>query len=375
MYQIGELIRFRYTGTRAKILADYLDGSYKVLLLPDNDEIIAFRDDIILEKDYKGIEKSAIEKEIGAQKLKTLSTEELFYSKEELEKRKKEKLQHKTQEKPIKEQITADKPKDYFIPVFKETAAKDSGVWLAFAEQANDSFIIYIVNDSNFSFRFEFELYLNGKAEQTLKQHIAAYNYFAVAEFETEMLNDSAKISLNCPAYNLKDQLNLKFKKWITMQQDVPIIGINCRAQLMISVSRFSNLQTAQSGDLSKYTKEQLKNSEKEGQNLSIKQNKAEKLAHFKKELDLHAEVLIPNYRSLNAGEILERQKKEMENYLIEAIELGATEVFVIHGLGEGVLRKTVENYLSGLKKKKLIQSFSNEYFQKYGFGATIVRI
>jgi dsDNA-specific endonuclease/ATPase MutS2 len=46
-----------------------------------------------------------------------------------------------------------------------------------------------------------------------------------------------------------------------------------------------------------------------------------------------------------------------------------------LQGLGEGVLRKTVENHLSGLKKKKLIQSFSNEYFQKYGFGATIVRI
>jgi DNA-nicking Smr family endonuclease len=375
MYQIGELIRFRYTGTRAKILADYLDGSYKVLLLPDNDEIIAFRDDIILEKDYRGIEKSAIEKEIGAQKLKTLSTEELFYSKEELEKRKKEKLQHKAQEKPVKEQFPVEKAKDYYIPVFKETASKNSGLWLAFAEQANDSFIIYIVNDSNISFSFEFELCLNGKVEQTLKQHIAACNYFAVSEFETEMLNDNAKISLSCPAYNLKEQLNLKFKKWISMQQDVPIIGINCRAQLMISASRFSNLKTAPGGDLSKYTKEQLKNSEKEGQNLFIKQNKAEKLAHFKKELDLHAEVLIPNYRSLNSGEILERQKKEMENYLIEAIELGANEVFIIHGLGEGVLRKTVENYLSGLKKKKLIQSFSNEYFPKYGFGATVVRI
>jgi len=374
MFQNGDFIRFRYTGAKAKILADYLDGSFKVLLLHDNDEIIAFRDDIVLEKNFKGIEKSAIEQEIGAKKLKVPSTEDLFYSKEELEKKKKEKLQHKAQEKTVKEQFPVEKAKDYFIPVFKETAAKNSGVWLSFAEQANDSFIIYIVNDTNISFSFEFELNLNGKIEQNLKQHISANNYFALAEFESAMLNDSPKISLKSPAFNLTEQLNLKYKKWISMLQEVPIIGISCRAQLMFSASRFSSLKTS-AGDLSKYTKDQLNNSEKDAQNLFNKQNKAEKLAHFNKELDLHAEVLIENYRSLNSGEILERQKKEMEKYLSEAIELGAVEVFIIHGLGEGVLRKTVEIYLSELKRKGQIKSYSNEYFPKYGFGATVVRL
>jgi hypothetical protein len=173
-----------------------------------------------------------------------------------------------------------------------------------------DSFIIYIVNDTNISFSFEFELNLNGKIEQNLKQHISANNYFALAEFESAMLNDSPKISLKCPAFNLTEQLNLKYKKWISMLQEVPIIGISCRAQLMFSASRFSSLKTS-AGDLSKYTKDQLNNSEKDAQNLFNKQNKAEKLAHFNKELDLHAEVLIENYRSLNSGEILERQKKQ----------------------------------------------------------------
>ncbi len=374
MFQNGDYIIFRYTGAKAKILADYLDGSFKVLLLHDNDEIIAFRDDIILQKDFKGIEKSAIEQEIGAKKLKVPSTEDLFYSKEELEKKKKEKLQHKAQEKTVKEEFPVEKPKAYYIPVFKETAAKNSGVWLAFAEQANDSFIIYIVNDTNISFGFEFELNLNGKIEQKLKQQISANNYFALAEFESAMLNDSPKISLKCPAFNLTEQLNLKYKKWISMHQEVPIIGISCRAQLMISSSRFSNLKTS-AGDLSKYTKDQLKYSEKEAQITFNKQNKAEKLAHFNKEINLHAEVFIENYRSLNSGEIHERQKKELEKYLSEAIELCVVEVFIIHGLGEGVLRKTVEIYLSELKRKGQIKSYSNEYFPKYGFGATVVRL
>ena len=379
MYQNGDIIRFRYTGARAKILADYLDGSYKVLLLQDNDEIIAFRDDIISEKDFKGVEKSSVEKEIGEQKLKKLSTEELFYSKEELEKKKKENLKQvnilKTPPKSIQEQMPEEKSKAYYIPVFKETAPKNSGIWIAFAEQSEDSYIIYIVNDSNFSFNFEFLLNLNGNNEQVLKQHISAHSYFPIAEFEYAMLNDSPIIELNCVRLNLKEQLKLKYKKWISMQQEVPIIGINCRAHLMINNSRLSNIKSTGTEDIKKYTEKHLKNQQKEFSVDDINQNLLQKLANFNNELDLHAEVLLPNVNDLIPAEIHERQKAALEKYMHQAIQLGVPEVFIIHGLGEGKLRKTVENLLSELKKKGKINSFSNEYLEKYGFGATRIRI
>jgi hypothetical protein len=378
MFQTGDPIRFRYTGARARILTDYLDGSYKVLLLQDNEEIIAFRDDIIPEKDFKAVEKSAVEKEIGEQKLKKLSTEDLFYSKEELEKKRTEKLrqnnQVKLETKPLIESIPQNKSKEYHIPVFKETAPRNSGVWLAFADQGENSYIVYLVNDSNFSFNFEFSLNLEEKSVQHLKQHIDQYSYFALAEFDYAMLNDSPIIELNCPGLNLKEILRLKYKKWISMQQEVPLIGINCRAHLMFSTSRMSNIKPVGTDNLKKYTEAQLKSKPKDHQQLAT-YNKVEQLANFDNELDLHAEVLIPNYKSLSSAEIHAQQKLAMEKYMLHAIELGVPELFIIHGLGEGVLRKTVETYLSELKRAGKIKTFSNEYISKYGFGATKVRV
>jgi len=60
----GDIICFRYTGQRAEILEDYLDGSYAVWFLDDNEESIAFHDDIVLEAYFTGIESSSQQKEI-----------------------------------------------------------------------------------------------------------------------------------------------------------------------------------------------------------------------------------------------------------------------------------------------------------------------
>jgi hypothetical protein len=382
--QVNDLIRFKYTGSRGKILIDYLDGSFKVLLIADNEDSIAFREDIVLEKDFKGIEKSPIVKNQGVQKLKQLSTEEMFYSSEELEKRKRDSLKQGLpqkkeigykEEKPVfkyEEQIS-----EHFIPVFKETAPTDSGVWLAFAEQTGDSYIIYLVNDTMYSLRFEFSLSLNQKMEQNLKQTIAPHAYFPIGEFNYEYLNDSAVIDFSCPGMHLKEQLKLKYKKWVSMTAPVPILGIECRCHLLFNSNQIAKVQqeTAKE-DLQKYTQGQIKEqAKKEITQRFYNNNDLQRLAHFNNEIDLHAEKLIPNYKNLNSGEIFELQKLALENYMQQAIELGVKEVYLIHGLGEGKLKKAVEEHLRYLKREDQIKEYKNEYIRKYGFGATMVKI
>ena len=47
MFDIGDNIRFKYTGMAAEILSDHMDGSYTVWLEDEDEESIAFADDIV----------------------------------------------------------------------------------------------------------------------------------------------------------------------------------------------------------------------------------------------------------------------------------------------------------------------------------------
>ena len=125
-----------------------------------------------------------------------------------------------------------------------------------------------------------------------------------------------------------------------------------------------SNIRPGGTDNLKKYTEAQLKSKPKDHQQLAT-YNKVEQLANFDNELDLHAEVLIPNYKSLSSAEIHAQQKLALEKYMLHAIELGFPELFIIHGLGEGVLRKTVEAYLSELKRAGKIKTFSNFFLEE----------
>jgi len=90
--------------------------------------------------------------------------------------------------------------------------------------------------------------------------------------------------------------------------------------------------------------------------------------AHFSNRIDLHAEVLIPNYRELDANEILRRQLQAFRNYLDRAIRLHIHVVYAIHGVGKGVLRSGLENIL---QEHPEVLSFNNNYHPEFGHGAT----
>jgi hypothetical protein len=376
--QVNDFIRFRFTGEKGKILKDFLDGSFKVLLLKDNEDIIAFKEDILLEKDFKGIEKSQPLSEKGDKKIKKLSTEEMFFSKEELEQRNKKVLLGKVV-KDLKTTITPENQKDEdsfsYVSPFNLKAPQNSGVWLAFVPQSSVSYVVYLVNDSNYSIKFRFVYSNNQQTIVSLNQVISPYDYFPVADFHSNMLNESPIFELSCPTYHLSEQFKLKFKKWISMSVDLPVLGINCPGHLFFSSDRISKASLNPSNmDLKTYTQSNLKKSSNET-NSNENLNEVQLAAEFSREIDLHAEKLISNLKDLSPLQIFQIQKSSLENYMRKAIELEIDEVFIIHGLGEGILRKAVELHLTSLRKEKLINEFKNEYHNGYGFGATRVRI
>ena len=92
--------------------------------------------------------------------------------------------------------------------------------------------------------------------------------------------------------------------------------------------------------------------------------------AEFIPEIDLHIEVLTERHAQLSTAEILRTQMSHFEKFLAKAIRLGVPSVFIIHGVGKGVLRDAIAQRL---RQHPNVPEFKNEYHPKYGWGATEV--
>ena len=88
--------------------------------------------------------------------------------------------------------------------------------------------------------------------------------------------------------------------------------------------------------------------------------------------IDLHIENLTEHYDTMNNNEKLELQLKTFEENLDRAIATGMDEITFIHGVGSGALRNAIHKKLS---KMKDIQYFEDTLREKFGYGATLVRI
>lgn len=93
-----------------------------------------------------------------------------------------------------------------------------------------------------------------------------------------------------------------------------------------------------------------------------------EERASFQIELDLHAEVFLPNAAKLTDAEIFRRQMQRFEGYLQQAIRMGIPHVFIIHGLGKGKLKAAIAERCRSYPEVRTIR---NDHHPRYGFGAS----
>jgi hypothetical protein len=90
------------------------------------------------------------------------------------------------------------------------------------------------------------------------------------------------------------------------------------------------------------------------------------------KEIDLHIEKLVKDYKGLDNSEILKIQVRTFEHNLESAIATGMEEIIFIHGVGNGVLKNQIHKLLSSNKN---IKFFKDAQKEKFGYGATLVRL
>jgi hypothetical protein len=84
--------------------------------------------------------------------------------------------------------------------------------------------------------------------------------------------------------------------------------------------------------------------------------------------VDLHIEKLSDDWKHLSNYEILSLQMRIFEKYYHLAIAHHQASLIVIHGVGEGVLRNEIHDWL---RLRKEVKSFVNQYDPRFGYGAT----
>ncbi len=90
------------------------------------------------------------------------------------------------------------------------------------------------------------------------------------------------------------------------------------------------------------------------------------------KEIDLHIEKLSDQSAGMSNSAMLALQLNEFQKNLENAFATGMEEIVFIHGVGNGVLKKEIHKLLSSNKNIKFFQDAQKE---KFGYGATLVRL
>ncbi len=95
-------------------------------------------------------------------------------------------------------------------------------------------------------------------------------------------------------------------------------------------------------------------------------------IAKPSKEIDLHIEKLTEQHEGMSNTAMLNLQVSTFQNNLDNALATGMEEIVFIHGVGNGVLKKEIHKILSTSKTIKFFQDAQKE---KFGYGATLVRL
>lgn len=296
-------------------------------------------------------------------------------------------LEHKSTFKETKLKTEEKEPEITFRPKAIERKGGDElNVFIAYVptdtkQMITTPFECYLVNDSNYYLSYSY-LSGEGKSWQLREQGIAEPNSkILIEEFEKSKLNELDHICVQCFAFKQDKSFALK-----------PTIQV----ELRIDTVKFYKLHTFTQNDFFEQPSliydlikkdlpikqmyvqaEELqevlltkKISEKEYQHKSqttLKEPQKDLL-----EINLHANELLETTVGLSPGDILSHQLGVFHETMEKYKSKKGQKIVFIHGKGNGVLRKELQEKLKYRYKSCQWQDAS---FREYGFGATLVII
>jgi hypothetical protein len=257
-----------------------------------------------------------------------------------------------------------------------------TGIHLAFIpiyfEDNNfESFKMVLVNNTNYTFDYEFELKVGKNTFVNFEGDLPGPGFVDMEIIAMEEFNNPVKlISL----FKLNNEL---FEKKITLKPvnlflattHIHIIESTGFHRVILLSNEIKNRLNpkviTQNTQKKTAVKLDINTEEMRKSMLSKKFKLAAKVSYkFNNIIDLHAEKLTTNLKHIQSAGILEMQLQHVDYCVDQAILNTQHHLVFIHGMGNGVLKKAI---FERLKSNTAIKSIENKLDGRFGFGATEV--
>jgi hypothetical protein len=247
----------------------------------------------------------------------------------------------------------------------KRTAIfSETGIFVALIPTTQTTFELYLINNTDFTV----SLNLFQDQQNRFKGLHSNVLKSKTAEFVKNILSSDGDIpELVIQALYFSDYL-VKIKDPLLKRVRIKPYIIAGK-QTQAAIIRKTGYVIQVDGEQIPVNKEKLKES------LVENATKKEQPLVFKspgKEIDLHIEKLTYPDQKLSNSEMLKLQLAAFETAMDQAIAAGQDEIKFIHGIGNGVLRAEIQKRLS---KMKNIKFFEDAQKERFGYGATLVKI
>ena len=232
------------------------------------------------------------------------------------------------------------------------------------------TYTLYLANRMDADLMVHYSFYLNGVLNTAMRKDVGSGDDLLLHLFKTEQLNDLPAFSLEAwpktpgqgIAHYAEKELRIKPRQFFGGKYAWGEEG-------MLLFTFFEQLPSV---------KERIKIEKQPSEEAFDWEEKviptADPLskAGLQDSIDLHIEKLDHAWELLDKGQILQMQLEAFETYMDAAIQHGLHKVYIIHGIGKGVLKDEIA---SRLKNYPSVTSFNNEYHHRFGFGATVVHL
>ncbi|MDN5201388.1 Smr/MutS family protein [Fulvivirgaceae bacterium BMA10] len=247
----------------------------------------------------------------------------------------------------------------------------EKGIFFAFTEINDQKYSLHLINNSDLTLPFTIYTKVGGTSEGLIAGCLRGKSAQKISElsilnFESWPTFIIQLLFFQSGLYHVKEPLlrTIKFKA-SNLFKDKILAPILDKQAYLFQIDE-ENQKTLKTLDVDKL-KEHLFESNPDGD-----ENKRLEITTPKKVIDLHIESLTKNSNQLSADEILDLQIDTFERNLDAAIASGLDEITFIHGVGAGVLKDIIQRKLSDTQGIKFFQDTNKE---KFGYGATLVRI